>query len=186
MNRIGWRICLLVLGAAAVLLGPSNVLAATPAPGEYVQNIAPEPSTPIDQYEGSLDPNNPLILLDHLRCAAFELPFQSNEAFGNLPAGEVQEYLEYLTSQGVLHSSNARYYWMADQYPAQQISLRNASPNQILLQVAEVFGQDAETVEWIGLDLTRQQWQGEQRQHQAAAGIERKQYKHRVSLSIRF
>jgi len=125
------------------------ILVATPAPLDQYLVTHPEYLFDRTPEQALIDPNNPLILLDHLRCAAFELPFQSNEAFGNLPAGEVQEYLDYLTSQGVLHSSNARYYWMADQYPAQQISLRNASPNQILLQVAD-HNAGAETLHTIG------------------------------------
>ena len=55
-------------------------------------------SSPMDQYivrheefirgknpeNALLDPDNSLILLDHLRCAAFELPFKESENFGRL------------------------------------------------------------------------------------------------------
>ena len=63
-----------------------------------------------------------LILLDHLRCAAFELPFQAGEHLGALTIGQLLELLEFLEAQGVLHPSSEKYYWMADQYPAQEIS----------------------------------------------------------------
>ncbi len=84
-----------------------------------------------------INPDNLLILLDHLRCAAFELPFQAGEAFGSLPAEQVAEFLEFLQGEGVLHRSGERYFWMADQYPAQAVSLRSASADNIVLQVAD-------------------------------------------------
>ena len=87
--------------------------------------------------QGLINPDNLLILLQHLRCAAFELPFQAGESFGQVPAGRVTEFLEFLQEAGILHRSGARYFWMADQYPAAGVSLRSASPNTVLLQVNE-------------------------------------------------
>jgi len=82
-----------------------------------------------------LNPDNPLILLDHLRCAAFELPFKQGDSFGSLDPATLAEYLAFLREEGVLHQSGERYFWMADQYPAQAISLRSAAGSPILLQV---------------------------------------------------
>jgi len=82
-----------------------------------------------------INPDNPLILLDHLRCAAFELPFQTGETFGRLDPGLLADYLAFLAEQGVLHLSGSKFFWMADQYPAQSISLRSADSSPILLQV---------------------------------------------------
>lgn len=84
-----------------------------------------------------VNPDNLLILLNHLRCAAFELPFQDGEGFGSLPAGRVAEFLEFLSEQGVLHRAGSKYFWMADQYPAQAVSLRSASPENVTLQAWE-------------------------------------------------
>jgi DEAD/DEAH box helicase domain-containing protein len=84
-----------------------------------------------------INPDNLLILLDHLRCAAFELPFQAGEAFGGVPAGRVQEFLEFLEVQGILHRTGPKFYWMADQYPAQAVSLRSASADNVVLQISE-------------------------------------------------
>ncbi|HJR79600.1 MAG TPA: DEAD/DEAH box helicase [Anaerolineales bacterium] len=75
-----------------------------------------------------------LILLEHLRCAMFELPFQKGEGFGSLPAEVIEEYLQFLLSNNEAHLSNEKYYWMADQYPAANISLRSASPQGVVLQ----------------------------------------------------
>lgn len=106
-------------------------------------------AAPIDQYlarhpdflfgpratpeQALTNPDNLLILLSHLRCASFELPFTRGERFGNLPASETTEFLDFLVQEGTLHFSNNRYYWMADQYPSQAISLRSAAAENIVL-----------------------------------------------------
>jgi len=84
-----------------------------------------------------INPDNPLILLDHLRCAAFELPFKAGERFGRLDPDELRGYLDFLTEQGALHPSGERYFWMADQYPAQAVSLRSAAAQAVTLQTFE-------------------------------------------------
>jgi DEAD/DEAH box helicase domain-containing protein len=74
-----------------------------------------------------INPDNLLILLQHLKSAAFELPIRMNEAFGRLPVDELNGLLEFLEQDGLLHFSGNRYYWVADKYPANEISLRSAS-----------------------------------------------------------
>jgi DEAD/DEAH box helicase domain-containing protein len=96
-----------------------------------------------------INPDNPLILLAHLRCAAFELPFQESERFGSVDRAQVGEYLEILHEAGILHRSGHKYYWMADQYPAGDISLRTASPEQVALRALE--GDRAETIGQVDL-----------------------------------
>jgi DEAD/DEAH box helicase domain-containing protein len=95
--------------------------------------------------------DNLLILLQHLRCAAFELPFHVGECFGSVPASRVSEYLQFLQEGGVLHQSGDKYFWMADQYPAEGVSLRSASADQVLLQVEGVtIGEvDRESAYWM-------------------------------------
>lgn len=66
-------------------------------------------------------PDQLLILLDHIRCAAFELPFGAGERFGGEDA---DPFLEVLAESGVLHREADRYDWIADSYPAQAVSLR--------------------------------------------------------------
>ncbi|OZB59911.1 MAG: helicase [Lysobacterales bacterium 14-68-21] len=92
-------------------------------------------SDPLDQYlvrhpeffEGAppeharIAPDQPLILLDHIRCAAFELPFVGHEVFGNEVA---TPWLEVLGEEGVLHREGDRWEWIADSYPANAVSLR--------------------------------------------------------------
>jgi DEAD/DEAH box helicase domain-containing protein len=84
-----------------------------------------------------INPNHLLILLNHLRCAMFELPFQKGEGFGSLPAGTVQEYLDFLVTGQEAHLSQEKYFWMADSYPAATLSLRSASPENVVLQVED-------------------------------------------------
>ncbi len=85
-------------------------------------------------------PNNLLILLQHIRCAAFELPFYRGEPFGNFPGEKVAEFLEALEQAGELHQNRERYFWTADRYPSSAVSLRSASPDTILLRVESEDG----------------------------------------------
>jgi DEAD/DEAH box helicase domain-containing protein len=101
-------------------------------------------SSPADQYiinnpdyffgrspeYASLDPDNLVILMSHLKCAAFELPFLADESFGGRG---VTEILDYLTDMKVLHRSADRYHWMSDTYPAEDVSLRSAAPDNVVI-----------------------------------------------------
>ncbi|HPF35894.1 MAG TPA: DEAD/DEAH box helicase [Candidatus Krumholzibacteria bacterium] len=101
-------------------------------------------SNPLDQYvvsnpdwffgrgpeHAAIDPDNLIILLSHLKCAAFELPFDQGESYGGKPVAEI---LDYLTDQGVLHREGGRYHWMTDTYPAEDVSLRSAAPDNVVI-----------------------------------------------------
>ncbi|MEN6621418.1 MAG: DEAD/DEAH box helicase [Smithella sp.] len=77
-----------------------------------------------------INPDNLLILLHHIKSAAFELPFEKGEQFG----GEnLEEFLEYLEEKGVLHQSNDRWHWAAESYPADEVSLRSINPENIVV-----------------------------------------------------
>ncbi|BDG47024.1 DEAD/DEAH box helicase [Parageobacillus sp. KH3-4] len=106
-------------------------------------------SNPIDQYivqhpeyffqrspeTARINPDNILILVDHLKCAAYELPFRRGEKFGGV---EVDEVLEFLTEQKVLHHRAGKWYWMSDAFPAHDISLRSASQeNVVIIDISE-------------------------------------------------
>ncbi len=84
-----------------------------------------------------INPDNLLILLQHLRCAAFELPFRDGESFGRVDSSRVNEFLQFLVENRVLHHSGEKYFWMTDQYPSDTISLRSASAETIVLQVSD-------------------------------------------------
>lgn len=82
-----------------------------------------------------INPNHLIILLQHLRCAAFELPFHQGDGFGRLSGDHIEAFLDFLEESGILHRSRDTYFWMADQYPAESVSLRTASPEAVTLQV---------------------------------------------------
>ena len=101
-------------------------------------------STPIDQYivqnpeyfferspeSARINPENLIILVDHLKCAAYELPFKENEEFGPL---DVQEILEYLVEERVIHQNGDTFYWANQSFPAGNISLRSASQENVVI-----------------------------------------------------
>jgi len=140
---------------AAILVGyPGTVASARQQAGragrglESAAAVMIASASPLDQFlahhpeyfferspeQALVNPDHLLILLEHLRCAMFELPFQTGEGFGSLPGEIVDEYLQFLLSNNEAHLSNEKYYWMADQYPAANISLRSASPQGVVLQ----------------------------------------------------
>ena len=104
---------------------------------------------PLDQYlmkhpefllertpeQARCDPNNLLVLLGHLRCAAFELPFREGEHFGTVPDTLVQGLMMFLVSDKQLHKSNDTYYWTADKYPADGLNLRTSAGMVVSLKV---------------------------------------------------
>lgn len=75
-------------------------------------------------------PDQLLILYDHLRCAAFELPFSEGECYGGAPR---PEFLELLAERGLLHQSAGRWTWIADSYPAASVSLRSVADGNFVV-----------------------------------------------------
>jgi DEAD/DEAH box helicase domain-containing protein len=84
---------------------------------------------------GLINPDNLAILLRHLRCAAFELPFRGGERLGGATA--TGEILDLLAEQGeVLRSEGetTTYRWMANEYPAEGMSLRASGDDPVVIQ----------------------------------------------------
>ena len=73
-----------------------------------------------------LTPDNLYILLNHFKCAAFELPFEDGEGLGNAPGAP--ELLEYLDEAGILRHVGGRYHWSAEDFPASEISSSSTRP----------------------------------------------------------
>jgi len=78
-----------------------------------------------------LNPDNLYILMSHFKCAAFELPFEDGDGFGNAPGTE--EILDYLDEENILHHVEGRYHWSSEDFPASQISLRSAADENFLI-----------------------------------------------------
>ncbi len=107
------------------------IVVATSGPLDQYMMAHPEfffESSPERAY---VNPDNLYILLNHLKCAAYELPFDEEEPFaGNLSTGEL---LEYLSEQGILRDVEGRYYWMAEEFPQAGINLRSASDQNFVI-----------------------------------------------------
>jgi DEAD/DEAH box helicase domain-containing protein len=91
------------------------------------QYIARNPETLFDGTVESarIDPHNTEIVVQHLKCAAFELPFVGGEPYGALPADDTRSALRFLADHGVVHESKDRFHWATDAYPANHVSLRS-------------------------------------------------------------
>jgi len=88
-----------------------------------------------------IDPDNLHILVDHVKCAAFELPFAAAEQFGR---HDVQEVLGILAEQGLVHrsggsddldnpSDDGQWNWTSESYPADAVSLRSVSSDNFII-----------------------------------------------------
>ena len=77
--------------------------------------------TPLEA--GRIDKENLLVRVSHIKCAAFELPFQNGEEFGP----DTSELLSMLAQEDILVESGGQYHWMADSFPAEAVSLRSAA-----------------------------------------------------------
>ncbi len=100
-------------------------------------------SGPLDQYvathpdflferpaeAGRIDPDNLEILVEHVKCAAFELPFRDGEQLG--PA--VAHICAALAEAGILVRRGDRYFWSAESFPAEGVSLRSASTQNVVI-----------------------------------------------------
>ncbi|MBN9658149.1 MAG: DEAD/DEAH box helicase [Acidobacteria bacterium] len=101
-------------------------------------------SAPLDQYvvehpeyffEGSpehaqINPDNLEILINHLKCAAFELPIKDGSRFGPHETAELCSFLEELR---VVHHSGGAWHWTSDSYPADAISLRSVTSDNFVV-----------------------------------------------------
>ena len=119
------------LGRAGRRMKPSLgiMVASSQALDQYVVRH-PEFFDSAPPEQARIAPDQMLILLDHIRCAAFELPFTSGESFGE---SLVDDYLEVLAESGVLHHEGERWDWIADSYPAGAVSLRSVADGNFVV-----------------------------------------------------
>ena len=107
-------------------------------------------SAPLDQYiiqnpdyffkaspENALvQPNNLYILLSHIKCSAYELPFGEDELFGDV--ADTAQFLEYLSENSILRHVDGKYYWMEEELPSGEISLRSAkNENFVIIDISD-------------------------------------------------
>ncbi len=104
-------------------------------------------SSPLDQFlvqhpdyffgrspeNGLINPDNLLVLMHHLQCAAFELPFADGERYGGHDAAETALMLGYLEENGILHHSGDQWHWSSENFPAENVSLRTAAADNFVI-----------------------------------------------------
>ncbi|MBZ5695720.1 MAG: DEAD/DEAH box helicase [Acidobacteriia bacterium] len=77
-----------------------------------------------------VQPDNLEILVNHLKCAAFELPIAPDDKFGVVDA---QELCERLAEAGFLHRSGGNWHWVQEAYPADTVSLRSVTSDNFVI-----------------------------------------------------
>ena len=116
-------------------------------------------SAPLDQFivqhpdyffgsspeHAHIQPDNLEILVNHLKCAAFELPISPDERFGNV---DLSELCEQLGEAGFLHQSGGDWHWIDEAYPADTISLRSVTSDNFV--IIDTTGEDRGKPEVIG------------------------------------
>ncbi len=138
---------------AAILVGyPGSIASTLQQMGRVGRRDSPSiavlvgSSSPLDQFvvthpayvfertpeSGLVNPANLVIRANHLRCAAFELPFEQGESFGG-PA--TSELLGYFEEEGALHynGTSRKWYWASERFPAESVSLRSAASDNFVI-----------------------------------------------------
>ncbi len=101
-------------------------------------------SSPLDQFmvnhpdyffskspeKALINPDNLSILVSHVECAAFELPFVDDEKFGNIAISDILDFLE---DEKLVHHSQDKWYWTSDAYPADGVNLRSISSDNFIV-----------------------------------------------------
>ncbi|MBK8480526.1 MAG: DEAD/DEAH box helicase [Proteobacteria bacterium] len=104
-------------------------------------------SDPLDQFVASepeylfgqgaehacTDPDNVAVLVPHLKCAAYELPFTQREAYGSLAPSEAQAALATLADAGLLHRGRESYHYVGAEFPANDVALRGPLEENFLV-----------------------------------------------------
>src|SRR5919109_915973 len=106
------------------------ILVATSAPLDQFMVTHPDYLFGTPPEHARINPDNPFILVNHLKCGAFELPFEADETFGDT---DVRKLLAALEDEGVLHRAGERYHWASETYPADHISLRTVTTDNFVV-----------------------------------------------------
>jgi DEAD/DEAH box helicase domain-containing protein len=142
-------------GLDAAILGgfPGSVAAALQQAGRSGRRnslslaVLVASSAPVDQYvvehpefflernpeSAWVNPDNPYVLMDQLKCAVFELPLQDSELFAPRAQEEVEGMLSLLEENGVIRHTGGSRHWSAQSYPAEEVSLRSARSDNVVI-----------------------------------------------------
>jgi DEAD/DEAH box helicase domain-containing protein len=101
-------------------------------------------SSPLDQFivrhpdyffgntpeHAFIQPDNLEIFINHLKCAAFELPIAPTDKFGDV---DLPDLCARLAGAGYLHLAGENYHWTQEAYPADTISLRSVTSDNFVI-----------------------------------------------------
>jgi DEAD/DEAH box helicase domain-containing protein len=107
-----------------------GVLIASSSPVDQFIVNHPEYFTGKSPETARINPDNLSILIDHIKCAAFELPFIKGEAFGKEDLGEI---LNYLSENKVLFQQQDKWFWTEQGYPADAVSINRVSSDNFVV-----------------------------------------------------
>src|SRR5215475_6267170 len=107
-------------------------------------------SAPLDQYivqhpdyffgrtpeHAFIQPDNLEILINHLKCAAFELPISPEDRIGDV---DLPDLCARLAEAGYLHRAGEHYHWTHEAYPADTVSLRSVTSDNFA--IVDITGQ---------------------------------------------
>src|SRR5438876_152067 len=137
--------------AAAILAGYPGTIASTwqqmgraGRTSELAAAFLVATSDPLDQYlmthpeyffehspeHALINPDNLLVLTSHLKCAVFELPMGRDEPYG---AAAQDAIMRHLQSEHIVHDDGRRWHYVAERFPAEDVSLRSASTENVII-----------------------------------------------------
>lgn len=121
----------------------AGILVATPAPLDQYIITHPDYLTSTSPEQALVAPDNLHILLNHLRCAAYELPFQRGE---NYSGENTAELLGILAENHELQPAGKVWRWASQAYPA-SFSLRTAEGVNVSIIAQD--GDQRQTIGWV-------------------------------------
>ena len=106
------------------------VLVASSAPVDQFVARHPDYFFDASPEHALVNPDNLHILLDHVKCAAFEMPFNDGDVFGSI---NVNEVLTVLAEEGYVHHTEGQWQWTHESYPADAVSLRSVTSDNFII-----------------------------------------------------
>jgi DEAD/DEAH box helicase domain-containing protein len=110
--------------------GSCAVMVASSAPLDQFMVRNPDYFFGSSPEHALIQPNNLEILVNHLKCAAFELPIAPEERFGD---ADVPDLCARLADAGFLHPAAGHFHWTHEAYPADTVSLRSVTSDNFVI-----------------------------------------------------